>query len=521
LWRKDGTCFQVEFSTTPVQAGSDILGAVVVFRDVTERKAFASQLEWMATHDALTGLPNRTYLLNSLRAALQRQSVQGGVTAVIFADLDRFKVVNDGLGHATGDRLLAAVGARLQSLTSENGTVARFGGDEFVILLEGCKDIGAITRTAERIEAAFAAPLNVRDQELYTTLSMGIAVLEGSDQASLDAIPDLMRGADLAMYRAKDRGRACFELFDDTLRAVAARHIETERALRHAVEREELRVHYQPKVDLSTGGVSGTEALIRWQRGDQMVPPNDFIPIAEDTGHIVAIGAWILEVACRQTVAWQHELGQPGLSIAVNISGRQLTHPNFIDHVTDIIRRTAIDPRCVVLEITETILIDAGAQHSMDLLCQLKALGVRLSIDDFGTGYSSLSYLRDMPVDQLKIDRSFVRRLDDGDATIVAAVIGLAHALHLEVVAEGIETQGQYEMLRQLSCNTGQGFLMARPLAPEAALATMRALSAQDTSHQTLHPEHLARREKPGGSASTQLKSMPTISIPAQSGYSA
>ena len=434
-----------------------------VLRDIRERKAFEHRLAHQATHDPLTGLPNRTLLLDRLEMAVARARRHHRRLAVLFLDLDHFKVVNDSLGHGLGDRLLVAIAERLRAALRPDDTVARFGGDEFVVLCEDLLGRSDAVAIAERILAELSGPFVVDDAEVFVGVSIGIAFPDDPD-----ADPEtLIRDADAAMYQAKNRGRGRWVVFDNAMRASAVDRLDIENALRRALDRRELRIHYQPVVDLATGRIVGVEALLRWEHPERgLLLPGEFIGVAEETGLIVPIGAWVLHQACRQVQRWHADLpDHPPLRLAVNLSGRQLGHATLLEQVTTAITGTGIDPALVELEITESVLMDDVAT-SEETLARLKRLGVRIVVDDFGTGYSSLSYLRHFPVDQLKVDRSFVGGLgrDPSDSAIVAAVITLAHTLGLSAVGEGVETADQLAELRSLGCDLAQGFHVARPL---------------------------------------------------------
>ncbi len=433
-----------------------------VMHDLSERKAFEHRLAHQATHDPLTGLPNRALLIDRLDGALARARRHGRRVAVLFLDLDHFKVVNDSLGHSLGDHLLIAISDRLALALRPGDTVARFGGDEFVVLCEDVLDQADAVAVAERVDRAISGRFIVDETEVFVGVSIGIACPD-----DVDVDPEtLIRDADAAMYRAKDRGRARWELFDNAMRASAVDRLDIETALRRALERHELRVYYQPIIELTTGAIDGIEALLRWEHPERgLLNPDDFITVAEETGLIVPIGAWVLDQACRQVQRWQASVPQlPPLRVSVNLSGRQLGHTNLVSDVSSVLAETGIDPGLVELEITESVLMD-DVDMSQETLSQLHSLGVKLVVDDFGTGYSSLSYLRRFPVDILKVDRSFIEELDEdnGDSAIVTAIITLAHTLGLSAVAEGVETAGQLARLRELGCDRAQGFHMARP----------------------------------------------------------
>jgi len=458
--RKDGSVFHAEMAISSVQVGRRVTHTAII-RDTSERDALQQRLAHQALHDQLTGLANRTQLLDRVAHALARADREDAVVALFFLDLDRFKVVNDGLGHSAGDRLLVDTARRLADISRTADTVARLGGDEFVILYESLADIADAVHIARRILEMLDTPFDLDGNEAFVSASVGIAF------ASHDDTPDdLLRKADVAMYRAKEAGRSRYEIFDEEMQAWADRRLATENALRYAIDRGELKVHFQPTVDLVSGCVSGAEALLRWERGGSLVGPSEFIEIAEDTGLINPIGAWVFEQACLEALRWQQRNSAKGpIDVAVNLSGRQVAQPDIVADLAGIITRTGIDPASIVIEVTESVLLE-NTEASLSTLERLKRLGVRIAIDDFGTGYSSLSYLRRFPVDLVKIDRSFVEQLglDEQASTIVAAIIGLAHALGLKVVAEGVETPAQLGALTALDCDFAQGYYFAAPL---------------------------------------------------------
>ncbi|MDQ3280600.1 MAG: EAL domain-containing protein [Acidobacteriota bacterium] len=444
--------------------------------DITERKLAVERLTHDAFHDALTELPNRALFMDRLQRAIevQRRHPESGF-AVLFLDLDRFKLVNDSLGHSIGDELLVAVARRLVDTMRSSDTIARLGGDEFAILLEGVEHATDSVRTARRIQEALAEPFQAGAHEIFTTVSIGIAV----STTGYEHPQDVLRDADIAMYRAKAHGKARHEVFDTNMheRTVALLQFETD--LRRAIERGELRVHYQPLIDLRDGGLTGFEALVRWQRGDALVAAQEIISVAEETGLIVPIGEWVLRESLRQMCEWD-DAGLSGgkLSMHVNLSPRQLLHPNVIERLHEIIRESGIDARRLHLEVTESLLID-NAAAAAELLHALREVNVGLSLDDFGTGYSSLSSLRQFPFDMLKIDRSFLldadaRRVDE----IVRTISTLARLLGMSVTVEGLETADQVERMRRLGIEFAQGFYFARPLAPDAAMELMRGRAA-------------------------------------------
>ncbi|MCU1349738.1 MAG: diguanylate cyclase/phosphodiesterase with sensor(s) [Acidobacteria bacterium] len=434
--------------------------------DVTERKLAVERLTHDAFHDALTQLPNRALFMDRLARAIEtHRRHPESLFAVLFLDLDRFKVVNDSLGHLLGDELLVAVAQRLSALVRSSDTVARLGGDEFAMLIDGIDHETDAVRAARRVQDELLVPFHVGPHEIFTTVSIGIAL---STTGYRDP-QDVLRDADIAMYRAKARGKARHEVFDTAMHERTVELLRFETDLRRAIERGELRVHYQPVIELRGGRVAGCEALLRWQRGDTLVSADAIIPTAEETGLIVPIGEWVLREALRQVREW-HGL-DPDLHIHVNLSPRQLLQPDVVERIAAAIAESGVAPERLHLEVTESILIE-NAEAAAELLRALRDIDVRLSLDDFGTGYSSLSSLRQFPFDMLKIDRSF---LLDADATradeIVRTVAGLARVLGMDVVVEGLETAEHADRMRGLGVPFAQGFYFARPLPPEEAAA--------------------------------------------------
>jgi diguanylate cyclase (GGDEF)-like protein len=414
-------------------------------------------------HDSLTGLPNRALFLDRLIHAVAWSKRHRSTFTVMFIDLDRFKLINDSLGHKTGDQVLTEVAQRLDGALRSSDTAARFGGDEFIVLCEDISDEQQAIRVAERIIKSLEAPLELENDTMFVSASIGIVVASGQE---VDDPESLIREADSAMYRAKKRGVRC-ELFDNDLRARVRQRQAIEHALRDALEREEFRVLFQPQIELRSGEIFGVEALVRWdhpQRG--LLAPADFLWLAEETGLIVPIGGWVLREALRQGQRWRQARPDKPLQIGVNLSGRQHSDPKLIELVSDALRETGTEPDSLCLEITESVVMH-NVDSDFETLKSLKDLGVKLSVDDFGTGYSSLGSLKRLPVDSLKVDRSFVAGLDEEvgskDGAIVTAVISLAHTLGLMAVAEGIETADQLERVRALDCDVAQGFYFARP----------------------------------------------------------
>lgn len=439
-------------------------------RDLDEANA---QLARLALHDPLTGLANRALLLQHLEHALAVQSRTGGRVAVLFADLDRFKVVNDSLGHLAGDTVLQAVAERITSAVRPSDVVARLGGDEFAVVIDTLSDPGEVAAIAERVRHVCSQPLSVRGREVFATASVGVALAtDDSTRSPRERAVELLQHADVAMYEAKARGRDRFDVFDATMRAEASERLALESALRRAIERAELELEYQRIIDLRDGATVAVEALARWHRPSRgFVDTTRFIKIAEDTGLIVPIGAWVLRECCAQVNAWQSGGSSP--VVHVNVSARQLRLPSFASDVAAAAEAASVDPDRLCLEITETALMEQP-EASADQLRALKEHGFRVSVDDFGSGYSSLATLQRLPVDVLKIDRNFVAQIDHAAkpeaGTIIAAIIDMAHALDLTVVAEGVETPEQLQLLRNLGCDLAQGFLLARP-GPAADVA--------------------------------------------------
>jgi diguanylate cyclase (GGDEF)-like protein len=426
-----------------------------------ERKRADAQVAHQALHDPLTGLPNRALFLDRLGVALERARRSGAQLAVLFLDFDNFKQINDSRGHAAGDRLLATLGERLSAMLRPMDTVARFGGDEFTFLFEDLTSEREVVLIAERICDAVSLPVLVEGHELVATVSVGIAMVADPSVAPETVI----READAAMYRAKERGRACYELFDEDSRQRAVQRIELEAELSHAVERAELRVHYLPSISLNDhADVAAVEALVRWQHPHRgLIAPRDFIPMAEDTGMVLPIGRFVLEHALDQLATWREH--RPEMTMSLNLSSRELHDANLPSLLSNALRAHELDPGAVTLEVPESALArePGGAIRNLE---RLKATGVRIAIDDFGSGASSLAVLRELPIDALKIHESFISTVGDSpeDASVVAALVELGHALGCSVVAEGVETEAQLEQLRELGCDGAQGFVIGRPV---------------------------------------------------------
>jgi diguanylate cyclase (GGDEF)-like protein/PAS domain S-box-containing protein len=434
--------------------------------DITERKALEEQLAHQAFHDPLTELPNRVLFADRLEHALARAAQRGDRIAILFIDLDRFKLVNDTLGHEAGDQVLVAAAERLRQCTRPADTIARLGGDEFTILLEDVTDAEDATRLANVILANLSSPFAVGNQEAVVTVSIGIALSTPGHSTALE----LLRDADVALYRAKDKGKARHEIFDPSMRTVILRRVDLEAALRRALEQGQFRVQYQPTVELASGRIVGMEALLRWVSPDRgLVLPGEFVPLAEETGLILPIGRFVLEEACKQAALWQERYSANAPTLSINLSPRQFVDGGLVGEVEAVLRSTGLRPQNLSLEITEGMVMDEQSVN-VTTLQELRALGIRIAIDDFGIGYSSLSYLRRLPIDILKIDQSFIAGLSRGgdDATIAEAVINLGRALRLEVVAEGVENREQLTRLRSMGCRFGQGYYLSKPLTADA-----------------------------------------------------
>jgi len=465
------------------------LHLILQIQDITERKRAEEQVHHAAFHDALTGLPNRTLLSDRLSLALARAKRNKEYQfAVLFLDLDRFKLVNDSLGHTLGDQLLVELGRRLELCMRKVDTVARLGGDEFGMLLDGIKDPYDAIYIAERIQEELLEPFTLNGHEFLTTTSIGIAF----SQTGYDGPEDILRDADIAMYRAKANGKARYEVFDVAMHSHAVEMLNLERELRHAIERKEVAVHYQPIVSLTDRMLVGFEALARIESPELgPISPAQFIPLAEETGLIIPLGMLVLESACRQMLQWHRKYPRrPPLTISVNLSSKQFTQLNLVELIRKGLEQTGMDASCLQLEITESVIMEK-AQDAAEMLAQLKKLGVKLSIDDFGTGYSSLSYLHSFPFDIMKIDRSFVCRMgiDNESTGIVETILTLAQKLGKKAVAEGVETEDQVAALVALGCNYGQGYLFSRPLASAEAEKLIMKDGALDGTSEPVSPE--------------------------------
>ena len=465
LVRRDGKEAPIEDSAAPIHdLNGQIAGAVIVFHDISAAQAMRMKMAHLAHHDFLTNLPNRLLLNDRITQAIALAKRRGTHLAVLFLDLDNFKHINDSLGHETGDKLLQSVALRLSACVRGSDTISRLGGDEFVVLVTEDKYAEDAALTADKIIAALAAPHAIDKRELHVTTSIGISVYPTDGENT----ETLIKNADTAMYHAKEKGRDNYQFFRHEMNVRAVERHVVESHLRHALERQEFVLHYQPKVNLATGAITGAEALLRWMHPEWgMVLPERFVPVAEDCGLIVPIGRWVLREACAQARRWE-DAGLKPASIAVNISALEFRRGDFVEGVRAILHETGLAPCCLQLEITESVLMH-NAETSTAILQQLKDMGVQLAVDDFGTGYSSLSYLHLFPIDVLKIDGSFVHDIDsaNGNGIIVSAVIAMGTSLKQRVIAEGVEKQGQLAFLKAQHCEEGQGYFFSRPLVAE------------------------------------------------------
>ena len=476
--RRDGTTIWISENARAIQ---DEAGNVLYYEgtaeDVTERKRYQARIEWQANYDTLTGLANRSLLHDRLERAILTATSYHDQIAVVFVDLDRFKLINDTLGHQVGDELLKTMAQRISGCVRESDTVARIGGDEFVLLLGAGPGKESVAHRLELLLAAVAQPWTTPQGEFQVTCSIGVALYpeDGTDAETL------LKHADTALYQAKDHGRNRFRFFTSELNRVMSERLELENCLRRALERKEFVLHYQSRVDIATQRITGVEALVRWRRSEtDLVEPMRFIPLAEETGLIIPLGAWVLHAACTQLLAWQRQGLDPGV-ISVNVSAQQFAHGDVVRLVREVLEETGLDPTYLELELTESAMM-RDAPKLVEMLDDLKSLGVHISIDDFGTGYSSLSYLKRFPVDRLKIDRSFMVDVatSSDDAAIVRSIIALGHALGLRVVAEGVETDAQMKFLESSACDEVQGFLLGQPVpADEAARLFARVTKAK------------------------------------------
>jgi diguanylate cyclase (GGDEF)-like protein len=464
----------------------NVRGIVLNTRDVSERKAFEEQLQHQAFHDAVTGLANRALFKDRVEHMIERQARDNLPVSILFMDLDDFKTINDSLGHAAGDRMLAEVGERLKNSLRQADTAARLGGDEFAILLEDGGDGVDAAEVAARILASLEGPFHLEGKEVFARASIGIATADARTGGP-EGAEELLRNADVAMYMAKEAGKGRYQVFEPAMHDTALQRLELKADLQRAVDNDEFVLHYQPVIELSTGRIEGLEALVRWQHPTRgLIAPLDFIPLAEETGLIVPLGRWVLQEACTQARRLlERYLMDPPLQMAVNLSARQLQRPEVVGEIAETLMQTQLHPGSLVLEITESVMMQ-DMDLSIQRLAELKELGVQLAVDDFGTGYSSLNYIRRFPVDILKVDKSFVDGVNEGgeESALTAAIIELAGILRLRPVAEGIERADQLEKLLALRCDLGQGFYFAKPLPLDAVdelLTNRQTLETRET----------------------------------------
>jgi diguanylate cyclase (GGDEF)-like protein len=486
--RRDGTTFPVEIRMGPIKIdGEEYLLSLV--RDVSERKELEEHIQHLAFHDSLTHLPNRAMFNRQLQHAILQAQRYNKRLAVLFIDLDRFKNINDTLGHDAGDRLLQEMARRLSAslhgcdITQQPagaGVVARLGGDEFVILVEEVTNTAQISEIANRLLATMVREYLLEGQLIHMTASIGISVFpeDGHNEFSL------MKHADIAMYRAKASGKNAFQFYSSQMDVHSTRLLALESGLRRAIERDELALHYQPKVDVHTGLVSGVEALVRWKHPDLgLVPPAHFIPLAEETGLIIPLSKWVLREACAQSMAW-HRQGLPPVRIAVNLSARQFIDDNLPEQTAKTLQETGMDPALLEFEITESMMM-YNTDKTIEVLSAFRKMGIRIAIDDFGIGYSSLSHLKEFPIDIIKMDRSFVKDIpaDQADAAIADAIIAMGKRLGIRVVAEGVETHAQLVFLRERGCDEIQGYYFSKPLPAGEFASYLRRNMADASSH--------------------------------------
>lgn len=477
----DGNRVEVDLNANLVSYGDQQVICMVI-RDISERKRFEGELMHMAHHDALTGLPNRTLFFDRLRQGLYKKERSRKMLAVVYLDLDRFKIINDTLGHHTGDQLLKEVADRLRGVIRKADTISRLGGDEFTIIVDEIATPADSVLVAEKILSVFAAPFQLEKEEMFVTASMGVTLYPTDG----DTAEKLLKNADTAMYHAKEEGRNTYQFFSEEMNIRVSERLSMETGLRNALARNELLLYYQPRVNTATACIVGVEALIRWQHPEKgLILPDAFIPLAEETGLIVPIGEWVLQTACAQARVWQ-DAGLAQMRVSVNISCRQFTHNNLTASIRSVLQETGLEPSSLELEITESVIM-LNPERAISLLNELKEMGISIAIDDFGTGYSSLSHLKRLPADILKVDKSFVRGIpgNKSDETLVATIINMGHNLGLGLVAEGVESKEQLHFLEQHNCQEMQGYYFSKPLPVEPLQALLKTWT---------HPERIGDR---------------------------
>lgn len=461
---EDGASVEVDLNANLVCYGEQQVICMVI-RDISERKRFEGELIHMAHHDALTGLPNRTLFFDRLRQGLYKRERSGKMLAVVYLDLDRFKIINDTLGHHTGDQLLREVATRLRRVIRKADTISRLGGDEFTIIVDEIATSADALLVADKILDIFSAAFRLEGHEMFVTASMGVTLYPNDG----DTAEKLLKNADTAMYHAKEEGRNSYRFFSEEMNLRVSERLSMETGLRHALARDEFLLHYQPRVNTATGRIVGVEALIRWRHPEKgLILPDAFIPLAEETGLIVPIGEWVLRSACAQASAWR-QAGFAQLTISVNISCRQFIQDNLTASIRCILRESALEPSCLELEITESLIM-INPEKAVRLLNELKEMGISIAIDDFGTGYSSLSLLKRLPADILKVDKSFIAGIpgNTSDQTLVTTIINMGHNLGLGLVAEGVENEAQLHFLEERGCREVQGYFFSKPLPAES-----------------------------------------------------
>ncbi len=458
--RKDGTAYPVECKIQLVNSADPANEILLWVQDITERKQMENTIRQMAYYDSLTGLPNRNLLNDRLAVALAHASRNHQKVAILFIDLDHFKTINDSLGHEAGDQLLQQVAQRIKGILRRQDTVARMGGDEFIVMIPEIQETNHTAKLAQKILDSLAPVFKIGDNELYIGCSIGISIFPDDGME----IKSLLKNSDLAMYRAKEKGRNTFQLFTPAMNFKVMERLAVEKNLRKALDREEFQLHYQPKINLQTGKIAGMEALIRWESPELgMVMPNQFIPVAEETRLIIQLGHWVLMTACNQAKSWKNE-GLVQVPISVNLSVIQFTHPNLVSEIARVLEQSAIQPEFLELEITESVLMQ-DTSLAVSILKKLSERGIKISIDDFGTGFSSLNYLKNLPLDYLKIDRTFIKDFNlQTNSAITKAIVTLAQSLNMKTIAEGVETQEQKTFLKELRCDEAQGYLFSKPI---------------------------------------------------------